>query len=747
MSTASHTPAYEPTDLTTCDREPIHVPGAIQPHGVLLALDTTAMTAVMVSANVGELLGVAPAEGLGRPLSSFVGSEAAVEITMRVREWAPGEPLILTLPEDRPGSLAGQEIDVTLHESGDRLVIEIEPLGRPRSTLLSYQSARAAMARLSAGHSVEQLVTQLAHEVRVLTRFDRVMVYRFDRDWNGEVVAEDKREDLNAFLGLHYPASDIPAQARRLYTLNWTRLIADVHYTPVHLEPVLDPGTGAPLDLTHSTLRSVSPIHLEYLSHMGVGASMSVSLVVDDELWGLIACHHYSGPHRPSQDARAAAEFLGQVASQQIAAREHADAREAALRAQALLARITARVDAVGPSPLDSLMNDADLLDLVGATGVAMRSQGQFLTLGDTPGERVLDRIAERLLSAPYGQPVSTDHVASVAGDLGDASALAAGALGIGSAPDSWLLWLRPELPRVVDWGGDPTNKRLGESEGDHVRLSPRRSFERWREVVSGRSSPWQPYELDIVTRLRTHMSALMLRRSRDQIAVAESLQRAILPSEVPSFDGIEVAVRYVPATTYELGGDWWDAVRLDEHRFAFVVGDTAGHGVTVVGAMTQVRAALRAYLAGGASPAQALDELDGLIVGLLPDQVATAVVAVWDARTRRLEVASAGHPPPLIFWGPDVSRSVPPTRPLLGVGEGRGTSTTLEVAPGSTLLLYTDGLVERRHSDGAQTVDLLTRLGRSADSLTPDGFVDLVLATCGEVGEDDTTVMGVRFE
>jgi chemotaxis family two-component system sensor kinase Cph1 len=735
-SASSHTPAYAASDLTTCDREPIHVPGAIQPHGVLIALDTDTMTAVMVSANVGEMLGVEPEDGLGRALSAFVGPEAAVEITLRVREWAPGEPLIVTLPADRPGSLAGHELDVTLHESGSRLVVEMETWGRPRSVMLSYQSARGAMARLSVGRTIDDLVSQLAVEVRVLTGFDRVMVYRFDREWNGEVVAEEKRDDLGSFLGLHYPATDIPAQARRLYTLNWTRLIADVGYAPVHLHPVLDPGTGAPLDLSHSTLRSVSPIHLEYLANMGVGASMSVSLVVDGKLWGLVACHHYSGPHRPSQDARAAAEFLGQVASQQIAERERADAREDALRAQTSLARLTAKVSGAD-DPLTTLMNDVMLLDLVNASGAALLTRGRYLAVGDTPGRATVERVVAQLLTPPYGEPASTDRLGELVPGVP-----AAGALALGSSPDSWLVWFRPELPRIVNWGGEPTAKQ----DQPGVRLSPRKSFDLWREVVSGRSNPWQPWEHDVATRLRTYMNALLLQASREQIAVAESLQRSVLPAAVPSYAEVDVAVRYVPATTYQLGGDWWDAVRLADGRFAFVVGDTAGHGVSVVGAMTQLRAALRAYLSEGAGPGPALDRLDRLMVELVPDQVATAIVAVWDPGTRRLEITSAGHPPALVFVDEDVPVSVSDGRPLLGVGAGEAMSTTLTLPPDAVLLLHTDGLVESRDEDVADALALLRRLGPEAMRSTPEEFVDLVLDACGGIGQDDTTLLAVRL-
>jgi len=264
-SAASHTPAYADVDLSTCDREPIHIPGAVQPHGVLIAMDESLRVAV-VSANVGPMLGVEPSTCAGEPLARLIGAIAAEEVAVRVREWAPGEPHILTFDQDEvSGSLAGVEVDLTLHRAGERIVLEIEPLGRPRSTLLSYQSARGAMARLGAAATADELLGQLAREVRSLTHFDRVMVYRFDEQWNGEVVAEELRDDLNPFFGLHYPASDIPAQARRMYTVNWTRLIADVEYEPVHLVPVRDPSTGAPLDLTHATLRSVSRLYRRWL--------------------------------------------------------------------------------------------------------------------------------------------------------------------------------------------------------------------------------------------------------------------------------------------------------------------------------------------------------------------------------------------------------------------------------------------------------------------------------------------------
>ncbi|MFC6343521.1 GAF domain-containing protein, partial [Nocardioides hankookensis] len=411
---AGHTPAYGEVDLTTCDREPIHIPGAIQPHGVLLALDEDTR-AVMVSANLADLIGVEPEYAIGRRFADLVGQELATAVD------AGAETALLR----------DVVVDVRRHRSGDRLVVEIEPLSPVGETRQPYQSTRSAMTRLAQASSVVELASRLALEVRAVLGFDRVMVYRFDEEWNGEVIAEEKRDDLNSFLGLHYPATDIPAQARRLYTVNWTRLIADIDYRPVPLHPVFDADTQAPLDLSHATLRSVSPIHIEYLSHMGVTASMSVSLIVDGELWGLIACHHYSGAHRPSHEARSAAEFLGQVASQLAGGRERADNRERTLAAQTVLGRMITRTSANPESPLVSVMDDPELLSLVGATGAVLSYDG-VLTVG---GEVELDRDQLDAVAAALEDPNSYATATDRIGELVPSAAgipSAAGVLRVG---------------------------------------------------------------------------------------------------------------------------------------------------------------------------------------------------------------------------------------------------------------------------------------------------------------------------
>lgn len=736
-----HTPAYGEVDLTSCDREPIHIPGAIQPHGVLLALDDQ-LRSVMVSANLGDVLEVPAAEAIGRTLAELVGPDAAVQLEDRLDRDQTSEPLVLTCE-------TGQ-VDVRHHRSGERWIVELEP--READTpQMAYDATRGAMARLARTGSVLELGAVLATEIRAQLGFDRVMVYRFDDEWNGEVIAEERREDLNSFLGLHYPASDIPAQARRLYTVNWSRLIADIGYQPVPLHPILDPGTGAPLDLSHATLRSVSPIHIEYLSNMGVGASMSISLIVDGELWGLVACHHYSGAHRPSQDARAAAEFLGQVASQFVSDRARADARERTLRAQAVLARITARISADARYPLISMMEDPELLSLVDATGVALAYDGAVVRRGEVPfDDATLQQIAVDL-EDPDSYATQTDRLAGrVPGVLGVEGV--GGALRVGSARDRWLLWFRPEQERIVDWGGDPTNKQLAAAEGPDVRLSPRKSFEKWREVVRGRSLPWAPWKLEIADALGKYMIGLLLSRSREQIQMAEAMQRSVVVDRPPTVRGAEVAARYEPASSYQLGGDWWDVFELDDGSLAVVVGDVAGHGVEAASAMTQVRMALRAYLFEGHRPAVCLDRLDHLMVRLLDQRVATVLVGVVDPGRGRVALASAGHPPPILVTGGQAEEVPVSVRPLLGVGAGEAVTTVVDLPPGASLLFYTDGLVERRGADlTARTERLRALAARTHGPGSVEEWLDrLLLAHAADDphvgGADDTTVLAVRL-
>lgn len=744
QAVSAHTPAYAAADLTNCDREPIHVPGAIQPHGVLLALDAEHDRVEMASGNAGPMFGVDPSAVLGASLVDLLGHEAAGH----VRDSAARERAeVLHLEVDAFAARGAQlptYVDAVVHRSGDRVVVELEGAEAQGDALLTYRAARGAMQRLARTASVVELAEGLVGEIADLTGFDRVMVYRFDEEWNGEVVAESRRPDLNPFLGLHYPATDIPAQARRLYTVNWIRLIADISYVPVPIVPVLDPATGNPLDLSHSTLRSVSPIHVEYLSNMGVTASMSVSLVVDGRLWGLIACHHYSGPHPLSLDVRSASEFLGQVSSQLVAERERADARAAVRRSEQLLAEVQSATSSA-PAPLEALMSTDALLALMDAGGAALCFDGVVTTYGAVPDEAALRRIAE-LLRGPESQPGTSAQLELLDPELAGVAETAAGALVIGSAPDRWLCWVRPELREVVDWGGDPTNKALALAEGPEVRLSPRKSFEKWQQDVRGRSGRWEPWHLDHATALASHLASLLYANSREQVDMAESLQRSVIPATAPSVAGLEIAARYLPASTFQLGGDWWDVFELPDRRTAFVVGDVAGHGVSAATSMTQLRAAVRAHLYGEASPAEALDRTDRFMDGLHEQRIATLVIGIVDPATGRTVLAAAGHPSPLVVRDGVAEELAVPTRPVLGLGVTGAAEIEVVLTPGSTLLLYTDGLVERRGVDLATSLTQLVGLaGRGPDAEGVDAWVDGMVRAVPGPRDDDTTVLAIR--
>ncbi len=743
-------PAGTPVDLATCETEPIHIPGSIQPHGVLLAVDETDWRVAVVSRNAEGLLGRPVPDLLGAPLSAVLGEGPTDAVRQHVTDAAPdaegaGVPLRLDRGVGR-GAWVGQPVEALMHRSGALLVVEVEPdVREPAPTQLSDRAARAALTHLAATSSVAGLAQALAAQVRNLTGHDRVMVYRFDQDWNGEVIAEDRREDLEPFLGLHYPAGDIPAQARRLYATSWTRVIADVAYEPSPLVSAGPPGRQEPLDLSLAVLRSVSPVHIEYLTNMGVRASMSVSLIQDGRLWGLVACHHYSGPRCPSHDARWAAEFVGQAASQLLRDRQAADDRAERGGSASDLAQLTEHLARDPRPPLEALADQPELLlRLTDATGAVLSTGDRLVHLGLTPDDATVRRIV-RLLPDQEERSVSTDHLVQVDPALG--SDQAAGALLVRDGGGMWLLWLRTEVERTVDWGGDPRQPKPAPGGEGAPRLGPRTSFDRWREVVRGRSLPWRTWQVDAAQQLGATVVATLARRSQEQMAIVSDLHDVLGTSAMPTVPGLELYADYRPADGGYLGGDWWDVLPLPGgSRVVLVLGDVAGHGSAAAATMTQVRISLRAYVMAGAAPAEVLERLDALVFHLYPDALVTALVALLDLGTGHLQIARAGAPEPLLA-GPEDIRLLPvPGRPPLGVNLGMGVPPLdLTLETGMSLVMFSDGLVERRDaslSEGVAHVLAAARTNMTDDLAKWGGR--LLAATPGPA-PDDTTVLIAR--
>lgn len=697
-----------------------------------------------ISANVDDLLGRSVDEVLNKDLSALIGIDQANLIRQAAATFGDlrqRNPLELTM---EVGGYT-RPFDALLHrEPGGILLIEIEMAygERPFSFPNTYQAVRNSVEELNRADGLGPLYDTAARAVRELTGFDRVMVYRYDRDYNGEVVAENKREDLNSFLGLHYPASDIPAQARAMYEKSWLRLISDVDYTPAPLVPPMDPDSGTPVDLTHATLRSVSPIHIEYLKNMGVRASMSISLLRHGRLWGLIACHHYAGPHLPPYGARAAAEFLGSTLSLRMVDRFDEDQLREQLAAQSLLSHLTAATHNDAEPLATTLLGVPSVLDLLPATGVVVNVGGEYGTLGSPPAPDHVAAIAAWARSTGKDIAVTECLSRDVPAVPVDPQ-IAAGALTLNLPDDQYVIWFRDEAVRSVDWGGDPHNKAIAVQEGDQVRLSPRKSFDRWREVVDKCSEPWAPIQLESAEGLRANLVEELYRRTRSALRVAEVLQRSLLPESIPAVEGWELSADYRPAAGGRVGGDWYDAFELRDGRLVVLLGDVAGHGLAAAGTMAQLRNALRANLFAGAAPGTAISDLNSFSVHLMPRTFATVIVARIDIRTGHVEASSAGHLMPFITGSVDNTPTAAPIKlsPPIGVRGATYVTSEFVLEPGQFMVMFSDGLVERRTAsidEGLQR--LASQLAASRDRRAPT----VSAAMTPNDTDDDVTVISL---
>jgi light-regulated signal transduction histidine kinase (bacteriophytochrome) len=512
-------------DLTNCDREPIHIPGLIQPHGVLLVLQEPSLDIIQVSRNTEAILGRSPESLLGQPLASLLSPEGMQQMQQCLAEdFESANPLDFTL-EGEAGTLI---CDGIVHRWSQVVLLELEPkVATPTPDFFDfYHQVKGPIARLQKASTVQAMCQAAVKEIRRLTGFERVMVYQFDGDGTGVVIAEDTNLET-PYLNLHYPASDIPQQARHLYTLNWLRLIPDAQYQPVGLVPEQNPVTGQPLDLSLSVLRSVSPIHLEYLENMGVTASMSISLLQNQKLWGLIACHHTSPKYIP-YSVRTICEFIGQVMSAELVNKAtHADIDHK----QQLKGLQTQFVEAL--SQADNFFEGMvglkpQLLDLVEATGAAICHGDEVVEVGVTPSQAdiraLLDWLKPHLQQGLFATRSLTQHYPPAQAFQTVASGVLA--MEISRLHHSYVLWFRPEVIQMVNWGGNPHKPVEVTADGD-VRMSPRKSFDLWQEAVSGCALPWQSYELEAVAELRNLIVGIVLRQAEAVSSMNFELRRS----------------------------------------------------------------------------------------------------------------------------------------------------------------------------------------------------------------------------
>ncbi len=475
------------SDLSACDREPIHVPGSIQPHGVLLVAERQSGCIVHVAGDVEGRLGLN--DWHGAPLAAAIGEEHAG----RALAIGPGATGCFL------GRVSGVEaLEASAHDLGALVLVELEPAADPRPAAPLLAELDAAATAFQRSESLQELCDVAAVEFRKLTGFDRVMIYRFLDDDAGRVLAEDRREGMHSFLHHHFPASDIPRQARALYVRNLVRVIPTSEYVPAPLRP---PRNGPPLDLSDSALRAVSPVHLQYLRNMGVAASASVSIVRDGVLWGLVACHHAT-PRLLAFETRVAARALAGALARQIRAKEEAEGFRERIRMRSFeddIVRLLSREGSLD----DALANHlAEIGRMLRGDGVAILRGGELVRHGVCPPEEAIRELADFVVGRPGDGVFHTDRLPEAHPPAAPFSESASGVLAVTLASeDPWVIaWFRAEQVETVEWAGNPHKA----STGPDGALTPRASFEAWREIVRGRSRRWTLPEIEAAARLRT---------------------------------------------------------------------------------------------------------------------------------------------------------------------------------------------------------------------------------------------------
>lgn len=521
-------PAFGQADLSNCERELIHLAGSIQPHGVLFTVSEPGLRVLQVSDNVGAWLGLPVESWLDQPLGEcWADLEAALRPLLGSDL---SEPVVLRCLWSGAAGASPRRCDGLVHRVGDGLlIVEIEPESSDATATVRVDLAHgplaeqveAAVDRIGSASSIGTLCDAAVRSMRDLLGYDRVMVYKFDPDGHGQIIAEARDPRLESLLGHHYPASDIPQRARELYVRNRLRVLVDVHYRPAALVPRLLPGSGQELDMSMSYLRSMSPLHLQYLQNMGVTATLVVSLVREGQLWGLVACHHYA-PRNLSLAVRTAADLLCEVIATRIAAIENYAHAQVAIQVRRLEQRLIEATSTEGDWRLALLRNPHTLLQPLDASGAALFHEGEVLTTGEVPSTPELRQLVQWVDGRDDADGLY--HSACVAREneaLASLTATASGVIAVklaASTPD-YLMWFRKEQLTSFTWAGDPTKPVIGNDPKD---LSPRRSFAAWSEIVRGTARPWSRGELALARAYGDALVDIIVQVSAVRLLIAE---------------------------------------------------------------------------------------------------------------------------------------------------------------------------------------------------------------------------------
>ena len=526
---AATAPAMHATDLTNCDREPIHIPGSIQPHGFLLALRAQADGGLDVetcSENAGSYLGLSTGSLLGREIGEVLPAGLVSLLRESVSDAAMSGDYGRFLGLVRlPVKQAEAEFQVVAFRTDELFVVELERTEEP----VHQSELNGAIARFVA--SLEEIRDQgelcrlVTEQVRRLTGFDRVMLYRFDSEGHGTVLAEDRNERLPSHLGQSFPASDIPRQARALYVLNRLRIIPDVEYTPSPLVSEKD-AAEKPLDLSLSILRSVSPVHRDYMRNMGTISSMSISIVAEGRLWGLISGHHAEAKTVPYL-VRSACDVLSRIVAAQLIAFQKAEQMAQAIRLKSVVGQLLTYM-AAGENYIETLVrHPEELFAVTGARGAAVVVGDRCALLGETPGEADVLKLVTWIATRGKDDVFATSNLEAEYAASEEVRAKASGVLSISLSQihRMHIVWFRPEVVKTVHWAGEP-EKNPVRVEGV-LQIHPRNSFASWKQIVHGKSHPWSDVEIESAREFRNAVLEIVLKRAEELADMAQELELA----------------------------------------------------------------------------------------------------------------------------------------------------------------------------------------------------------------------------
>ncbi len=501
-----------------CDNEPIHIPGSIQPHGYLLVLNDN-FDIVKVSENFIELVGNSLTDTIGHNLVDYITEDKLSKLREIISSGILN-PIRYTTVSFYLNNIE-YNFDAVLHYSDDVIILELERHEHDRSVQINndlYQQVMHFSVELQRVHEQGILFDFVVDQIQKLTGFARVKLYKFDENWNGKVVAEKREMYMSSYINLHFPASDIPKQARALYARNYLRLIPDVNFNPVPILPDDKHSDGMPIDLSYSCLRSVSPVHMEYLRNMGVKASMSISVIQNNRLWGLIACHHnkpFYVPYPLRMTAELMAHTFSAYLSNVIRSREEMSNEQKRAGLRELNVAFSSDQNLI-----DTLKHKQHLLlEAVDADGVIISLNGKVVVFGLTPEVSFATKLINWIEDNHEGDCFVTESIGRDVGFEMDEQTAAGGvmAIPISSAMMDYLIWFRQEKVEDVEWAGRPEKSVRKTDVGYH--LTPRASFQRWQENISGYARKWSEADVGIA---RSITRLMLNKKYRDSINQAD---------------------------------------------------------------------------------------------------------------------------------------------------------------------------------------------------------------------------------